>query len=76
MWRDAAAATVGQPRLIDSIHEAPNHLVVQQEGWPAVECPSSRASQPLPLEATRALTTPRMGTSPVAALTVVSDRSD
>ena len=36
----------------------------------------STASQPLPLEATSVLTTPRMGASPVTALTDTSDLRD
>ena len=52
------------------------YLVVQQGGCPAVELLSSTASQPLPLEATRPLMTPRMGGSPVIALTDMSDLRD
>lgn len=52
------------------------YLVVQQGGCPEVEWLNNTASQPLPLEATRALVTPRMGGSPVAALTDISDLRD
>ena len=41
-----------------------------------MELLSRTASQPLPLEATRHLMTPRMGGSPVIALTDMSDLRD
>ena len=52
------------------------YLVVQQGGCPEVEWLISTASQPLPLEATKPLMTPRMGASPVAVLIDTSDLRD